>query len=1043
MFGGEVNKTTGENVCTKAQLDGGNVCGVGTEGSTSGQFGVQSVLGVAGGYIAVDPAGTVYVGDRDRIQEFEPNGVYKGEIDFEEVHNEHSGFPEKGNPGALSFDAKTGALYFAFTQDPGTAIPNVFKLSATTGKFLDEIEVKVPAALAVDATGDVNVLIEYADKNFPKPEVLKFDINGSLIDNCCAADILPGNKNEVRFRMPGLATNPVGDLYAINTSQGVDSYIRAFGPPPVEFEAPPLIPPSVNTEYAVSVANTSAYLGAEINPHFWEDTQYYVQYGTGDCSTNPCAEVPVAPGAKLTTQVVDAPTKTANVLVDGLQPHTTYHYRFVAQSSGGGPVFGEDHSFITFPEPAPRPCSGANQQFRTGLSAALPDCRAYEMVSPLDKDNGDIRALPNLAGYPTGLYQSSSDGGKIAYTSYRAFADPEAGPYTSQYIASRDPSAGWVSEAISPRRGSASFFVGGEALETQFKAFSADLCSGWLRHETDPPLDPAAPAGFAGLYRRDNCGGGTYEALSRALPTSNAFNPEFQGACGDRAFFRVKQKLAIDSGPEASSAGSFQIYESVGGKLQLVSVLPNGQASTGNASLGTANSKAVGRFQNLAHAISSDCSRAFWTTGGTGTNGEGPGTIYSRAIGESPVTIKVSESVTPEPAYFQTASVDGSKVFFTVEGGALKGNLYEFNVASQTAALIAKKVLANVLGSSEDASRVYFVSEEALGTGATPGKLNLYLDEGGAPSNGGTIRFIAMLSAADKAIAQSVTGSPVSKLPVIRSARVTPDGQQVLFTSDASLTGYENIDVNSGELDTEVYLYDAGANEGAGKLSCVSCNPSGARPAGQELISKPWEERWVAAHIPTFQNQLYAPHALSADGKRVFFNSFDGLVLSDTNGKEDPYEWEAPGKGDCATDSPSYVESSGGCLSLISSGESSANSEFLDASPDGENVFFSTESSLLPQDYGLVDIYDARVGGGFPPLPSPPAACEGEACQHPAPAPNDPTPSSSTFSGPGNLHTKKKKAKKGHHKKKKHHKKKHQKNKQRHGKQHRQGRAAR
>jgi hypothetical protein len=43
----------------------------------------------------------------------------------------------------------------------------------------------------------------------------------------------------------------------------------------------------------------------------------------------------------------------------------------------------------------------------------------------------------------------------------------------------------------------------------------------------------------------------------------------------------------------------------------------------------------------------------------------------------------------------------------------------------------------------------------------------------------------------------------------------------------------------------------------------------------------------------------------------------------------------------------------------------------LDASADGRDVFIGTLASLVPQDYGLRDIYDVRVEGGFPP-PAPP-----------------------------------------------------------------------
>ena len=46
------------------------------------------------------------------------------------------------------------------------------------------------------------------------------------------------------------------------------------------------------------------------------------------------------------------------------------------------------------------------------------------------------------------------------------------------------------------------------------------------------------------------------------------------------------------------------------------------------------------------------------------------------------------------------------------------------------------------------------------------------------------------------------------------------------------------------------------------------------------------------------------------------------------------------------------------------------------------------------------DIYDARVGGGFPVVE--PSECLSDACLSVPVAPNDPTPASSSFKGPGN-----------------------------------------
>ena len=142
---------------------------------------------------------------------------------------------------------------------------------------------------------------------------------------------------------------------------------------------------------------------------------------------------------------------------------------------------------------------------------------------------------------------------------------------------------------------------------------------------------------------------------------------------------------------------------------------------------------------------------------------------------------------------------------------------------------------------------------------------------------------------------------------------------------------------------------------------------------------------------------------------RVFFESFDALVPRDNNDAQDVYEWErAAGEGkagreECAQSGADlYALASGGCLSLISSGESAADS----AVPRRLRRRLATSSSpprraCCSQDPGQIDIYDARVGGGFPPPDPPRPPCEGEACQSPPARPDDPTPASSAFAGPG------------------------------------------
>jgi hypothetical protein len=125
-------------------------------------------------------------------------------------------------------------------------------------------------------------------------------------------------------------------------------------------------------------------------------------------------------------------------------------------------------------------------------------------------------------------------------------------------------------------------------------------------------------------------------------------------------------------------------------------------------------------------------------------------------------------------------------------------------------------------------------------------------------------------------------------------------------------------------------------------------------------------------------------------------------VPQDANGQADVYEWEREGTGSCEHAGASFNERDGGCLYLISTGESAEPSYFGDASANGEDVFFFTRQSLVGQDRdNNVDIYDARVDGGIAAQnPPPPASCAGEGCLGPvAAAPVFASPSSATFAG--------------------------------------------
>ena len=54
------------------------------------------------------------------------------------------------------------------------------------------------------------------------------------------------------------------------------------------------------------------------------------------------------------------------------------------------------------------------------------------------------------------------------------------------------------------------------------------------------------------------------------------------------------------------------------------------------------------------------------------------------------------------------------------------------------------------------------------------------------------------------------------------------------------------------------------------------------------------------------ENSFYASRALSADGRRLFFEAADPLCPATPTARDDVYQWEAPGKGGCTTPTPTY-----------------------------------------------------------------------------------------------------------------------------------------
>jgi hypothetical protein len=559
------------------------------------------------------------------------------------------------------------------------------------------------------------------------------------------------------------------------------------------------------------------------------------------------------------------------------------------------------------------PCP--NQALRTGRSAILPDCRAWELVSPPEKGGGSVKVPGQTFG--GGVLQAAADGDATTFSSTASFgAEARGAPGASQYI-SRRTAAGWTTEDITLPTASGAY--GDRPDGVPYQLFSPDLTVSLLLDGARCSEGEACPRSYS-----------LRETTDGALAGSPA-KPDlrFAGASPDLRHLVLSTCAALTPaatevpGAEGCDPTKPNLYQWSGGALALINIAPGGELAAQDG------------------AVSANGSRVYFTEAGGLWLREGAAAPRQLAAGGE----------------FQTASADGAFAFFTKAG-----HLYRYDAAGeQTTDLTPGGQVSGVLGASQSGAAVYYQDAAAL-----------QLWHAGATTE----------------VSPGAATAPSDYPPATATARISADGTHLAFLSKASLTGYDNTDQTTAEPDDEVYLYEAPTGSGGGRtLTCVSCNPTGARPLGPSTIPGA-----IANGAGPDATDSYKPRALSTDGLRVFFDSGDTLLTLDFNTRQDVYEWEAQGEGTCRQPA--------GCLGLISAGLGGEDSQFIDASADGSDAIFLTVDSLLPADPGSFDLYDAREAGGFlePPVS---VACQADACQPLLPEPEDPTPAT-LLTGPGN-----------------------------------------
>ncbi len=533
----------------------------------------------------------------------------------------------------------------------------------------------------------------------------------------------------------------------------------------------------------------------------------------------------------------------------GLSPGTAYRFRVLAKN-----VKGETEAkgtFKTFEVVVP-PEACPNNGLRTGPSVVLPDCRAYELVTP-PNTNG---RPPSGTGY-TGVYfptiEVSPDGDRATFLIEGGVVPGNEGSGSFNgdlYLSSRGPE-GWESKVAGPNGEESIGPNPGGASPDQTYSFWEDveLAATHIHY-------PDGHSEFVG-----------------------------QGSLGDAP--KVEAKLITEGGghivfvspahlePNAAPEGTKTVYDrSAGGATHVVSLLPGDETpEAGEDALYLGASE---EGEGIAFKIG--------------------GTIYLRLHNEE--TFKVAGP----GATFAGVAGEGKRVFY-LEGG----DLFAFDAAAEETIAFSSSGDVTPVNVATGGTRAYFVSPSVLtgepnpnGEEAEGGKENLYLSEEG------TISFVGIVTERDvegeaKGIGQvgglGLWAEALSHPPVDPS-RTTPVGTTLLFESRADLTGFES------EGFAQVYRYDSEE----GSLSCLSCSPIGTPPSSDASLQGIAEEIGSitpASYWAKIPNQ-------TPDGKRAFFQTAEPLAVGDTDNLQDVYEWEEEAVGSCKEEGGCVYLISGG-----------------------------------------------------------------------------------------------------------------------------------
>jgi hypothetical protein len=921
--------------------------------------------------VGVDPSNNdVYVDEGDKVAQFDSTGSQIGQSGRGTLSGNSQGVAVHGSTGDLYASDAGQVFHFGPAIDISNPIVTIDPPSNVTTSHATFNGTVNPNG--TDPLSDTSWHFEYSTDG------------GTTWTNTTGGDVGTGTSpvpvsDEINTLLPHQSVKV--RLVASNAGGSTTSAEQ-------DFDTPTILP-DVVTEPAQELEPHHAALIATLNAHN-APTTYYFEYGpTTAYGTSVPAGQDGDGGSSPNTIGIQQP-------VYGLQPATTYHYRIVAHNQAGTTT-GADQTFTTTsPLAASTPRQGIPG---TGF---LPDNRGWEQVSPPDKHGGGV--LIDSARVRAASTETPAEPMAATFGSLSTFADVHGTGVGNDYMAIRtaQPNTnGWTTHGITPPQQPLTLFGLFQVFETRWQGdFSSDLNRGVIS-AWSPLTDAPDVKDVVNLYLRQDlrsAGVGAYQLLTDCIlcgntplpPISSTDQlPRLAGASADfsHIIFVSSQALLAGATPNVPN-----LYEWVDGMLRLVAVLPDSACGAPpciapRSTAGALTGPGGFPLADSPHTISTDGSRIIFTDLSTG-DGESTGDLYIRLNGTSTVKINASEKTSPDPpapAKFQTASTDGTRVFFTASeqltddpiGGAIALYMYDANApAGHRLTLISvdhepadpPNSVSGVMGASDDGHYVYFISAGQL----VAGQPILRADLGIYEWHDGTISYIGKLADSNQTNDESASVFPNFYGLNPMTARVTPDGRHLLFQSSTGpgLTGYDS------NKHVELYLYSADSHQ----LQCASCRPDGSAAEGDASPR--------ARQLSGTGTSSHLGRAVTDDGSEVFFTTTDALVPQDTNNTSDAYEFDT----------------ASGTVHLLSTGTSDGGSFFMDASRSGNDAFFATGQPLVGWDVDQsYDLYDARVKGGVP-EPASQIPCADEECQGPLSSGSQVSPrQTQTVHGAGNV----------------------------------------